>query len=374
MNKETVLTEAMIGELLDVIHNVLLVIDSEHNIIFANSRTEKMFDTAPDSLLGKSFSSLFVPEDTDILVKNILAINRTDREIESEAMFVKKDGSTFLGRISGTCFTWDNGQVGMVFSIHDISDMKAIEQSLKHSERIAFLGRLVDDISHQIRNPIVAIAGSARRLQTRHGVSDNLEIILRESTRLEKLLNSMNRFARLPRPKLEKICFRELLDQLDSIAGSRVKEFGCSWFSSCDEKMLKAKLPIDKRLFLDAVIDVVENACESYSQMVGSEDREDAESRPVRCEIVPGEDDTFPFILKIVDSGSGITDHGRDQVFSHFYTDKTGHIGMGLTFARRIIEDQGGLMTIESKQGLGTTVNIHLLRERRRDLRTMRLS
>jgi len=166
MKTETVFAPAMIGELLEVIHNALLVIDSNHQIIFANSRTAEMFNLEADTLLGKQFSSLFMPDDIDILVENILSITRSDNEIESEAMFLKSDGSTFYGHISGTCFDWNEDQKGMVFSIHDISDMKEIEQSLKRSERIVFLGRLVDDISHQIRNPIVAIGGLARRLQS----------------------------------------------------------------------------------------------------------------------------------------------------------------------------------------------------------------
>jgi len=51
------------------------------------------------------------------------------------------------------------------FSIHDLTEMKALERSLRHSERIVFLGHLVDDNRHQIRNPVTVIGGFARRLE-----------------------------------------------------------------------------------------------------------------------------------------------------------------------------------------------------------------
>jgi PAS domain S-box-containing protein len=367
MKRENVLVPAMIAELLEVIHNALLVIDSNHKIIFANSRTAKMFKTASEDLLEKSFSTLFMPADVDILVENILSVTRMNREIETEAMFLKRDGSTFLGRISGTCFQWAEHQEGMVYSIHDISDMKEIEKALKRSERIAFLGRLIDDISHQIRNPIMAIGGFARRLQSNHEMSGNVEIILQEASRLEKLLNTINRFAKLPRPKTEKIRIGALLGELETVVGTKVQELGCTWSCFCSDPLLDEILLIDKDLFLEAILDVAENSCEAYGRPSMWEEKS------VKCEIIANEDDIYPLTFRITDLGVGIAEHARDHVFSHFYTDKTGHIGMGLTFAKRIIEEQGGQMTIDSKPGDGTTVNFHLIKERRRSLRTKRI-
>ncbi|MFT5702144.1 MAG: PAS domain S-box-containing protein [Desulforhopalus sp.] len=368
MKKEMTFLPAMIGELLEVIDNALLVIDSNHQIIFANNRTAKMFGTSPEALFGMPFSALFMPDDVDILVHNILSMTHTNREFETEAMFIKKDRNTFLGRISSTCFEWSDNQEGMFFSIHDISDMKAIEKTLKHSERTVFLGNLVDEISHQIRNPIVAIGGFTKRLQAKHGASNEMRVILNEVSRLERLLNTMNRFTRLPRPNTQKTKLEDLVQEIDVVVGTKVQMFGCTWSSSCDAQLLEENLLLDTKLFLEAIIDVTTNSCESYSTISTETER------LVQCEISPSEDKIYPVILRISDFGGGIADPTTEHVFSHFYTEKTGHIGMGLTFARRIVEEQGGKITIQSKPGVGTTVNFHLFKERRRDLRTMRIS
>lgn len=364
MHREPKLAPAIIAELLEVIQNALLVIDSKNTIIFANSRTEKMFNTTTDILLGEPFSTLFMENDQEILVPNILTLTRNDGEVESEAMFQKYDGSTFLGRISGTRFEWNTTHEGIVFSIHDITDMKEIEQTLKHSERIAFLGRLIDDISHQIRNPIVSIGGFARRLQSEHDTSRDAEIILQEASRLERLLDTLNLFANMPGPIPRKISLNELVDELNSTIGAKVKTLGCQWSCRCSKKLHEEQLLIDKNLFLKAVLNVAENSCQAYLQMDKKADK------MVRCDIQPGSSDEYPFLFTIRDFGTGIAKEVQERVFSHFYTEKTGHIGMGLTFARRIIEEQGGKLTLASKPGHGTTISFHVVRERRRSLRT----
>lgn len=354
----------MIAELLEMIDNALLVVDAERTIIFANSRTEKMFAGLRDVLVGRAFSELFMPEDRTILVENLFRIVGMHGEVESEAMFLRRDDSSFLGRISGTRFHWNDSQEGIVFSIHDITDMKEIEKSLKQSERIAFLGRLVDDISHQIRNPIVAIGGIVRRLQAEHGMSRNMEIVLEEASRLEKLLDTLNRFTRLRRPVSETVRLGELAEEVRELVGAKVEQQGCRWSCHCDESIVDDVLLLDKALFLDALTDVALNACEAYTQSSSREER------LVRCSMLSSDNEVYPFICRVEDCGQGIPAETGDVIFSHFYSEKTGHIGMGLTFAKRIIEEQGGIMGVESERGRGTTVSFHLIKERRKALRT----
>jgi signal transduction histidine kinase len=282
-------------------------------------------------------------------------------------MFQRRDGSIFLGRISGAWFRWDEGQEGMAFSIHDISDVKTIEHSFKQAEQEAYLGRLINDINHQIINPVMAIGGFARRLQGECGNSHHPQVILSEALRLEKLLNTISRFTRLPRPKSERVLFSQLVSEIDSRIGSQVRENGCKWQCSCTVELLNKKLHVDRERLFEALADIAENGCESYSLVP------DKKEKLVTCEIVARDDIAFPYRIKITDHGCGIAAETLPHVFSHFFTEKTGHVGMGLTFTRRIVEEQGGRVEIQSEPGSGTSVSIYLVKERRRALRTERM-
>jgi PAS domain S-box-containing protein len=354
----------LIGDLLDIIHNAIIVINSENRIIFANSRTVEMFKASTVELLNNEFSKLFMPDDTEIMVANILHITRNDREFEGEAMLRRPDGTTFLGMISGTYFQWDNSQEGMAFSIHDLTDMKAIEHSLRHSERSAFLGRLVNDISHQIRNPVMVIGGFARRLNTEGSSSKKVKAIIDETSRLEQLLDTLNNFISLRCPDPERLPIGDLIDMAETALRSKVEAYGCNWVSEYEEDIAGEELLVDKDLMVEALEVVIANACESYNG--------NAEGN-VAFHIHHSNDPALPYVISIIDYGGGISREISPYVFDHFYSTKTRHMGMGLTLARRIVEEQRGALTIASKVGEGSTVSFHLVKERRRPLRTIKL-
>jgi signal transduction histidine kinase len=299
------------------------------------------------------------------MVANILHITRSDREFEGEAMLKRPDGTTFMGMLSGTSFQWDNDQEGMAFSIHDLTDMKAVEKSLRHSERIAFLGRLVDDISHQIRNPIMVIGGFARRLDTNGSGSKKVKVILDEASRLEQLLDTLNEFIGLRCPEPERISIGDFINLAETTLGSRVKAQGCKWISDYEEGIGSEELLIDKELMIEALGSVIDNACESYEGA--------AEKKNVIFQIRHSNDPALPYLINVIDNGTGISSEVSSHIFDHFYSTKTKQVGMGLTFARRIVEEQRGVLSVSSSAGEGSIVTFYLVKERRRPLRTTKL-
>jgi signal transduction histidine kinase len=110
----------------------------------------------------------------------------------------------------------------------------------------------------------------------------------------------------------------------------------------------------------------VVNACEAYERQ--------STEKNVYCEVSRTDDPDRPYQVRISDQGNGIPAETHPQVFSPFYSTKTKHIGMGLTFARRIVEEQMGRITIDSAAGKGTVVTCHLIKERRRAIRIARLA
>ncbi len=357
----------LIGDLLDIIYNAILVIDSGQRIIFANSRMRTMFRAGDDELNGMEITGLFMPEDRQLFARNFLEEIRREQEFETEAMLRRLDGSSFLGLLSGTLFHWDNQQEGMAFAIHDITHVKSLERSLRRSERVAFLGRLVDDISHQIRNPVQVIGGFARRLESRCDDSRKVQAIVREARRLELLLDTLHHFIHLPRPRPEKMPLARLVEAAERHLRPRVADRGCTWVAEYEPRQLDGhSLLIDLPLLLEALEAVVDNACESY--------RSADSPRPVYFRVGWSDGDELPCTMGIRDRGCGITDENLEHVFSHFFTNKTRHVGMGLTLAERIMEEQSGRLTIASRPGQGTDVVFHLGRERRRPIRTTPLS
>ena len=355
----------LIGDLLDIIHNAVIVINAKDNIIYANSRTAEMFRTSVTELQHNNIFHLFMPDDTEIMVTNILHITRNEREFEGEAMLKRMDGTRFMGLISGTSFQWDTNQEGIAFSIHDITDMKAVERSLRHSERIAFLGHLIDDISHQIRNPIMVIGGFANRLRAQNSSPRETEAIINESRRLEDLLDTLNDFIHLPGPDTRRIPIAELIHIAETVLRDRVTTCGCSWISVYEDNIGAEELLVDLGLLTRALEAAIMNSCEAYDSTAVTKD--------ILFKIHHSKDPARPYVIQIIDHGTGISSEIFPHIFDHFYSNKPRHIGMGLTFAQRIIEEQRGTLHITSETGKGSTISFYLVKERRRPIRTTKL-
>ena len=357
--------QEIIENLLDVIDNAVLIVDSEHRIVFVNKKTEQMFGASSKTFLGLPVSHLFMPEDRTILAANILALAKKEGELKTEAMLARPDGTGFLGMIAVSLFNWQDTMEGMAFTIHDLTELKTVERSLNHSERIAFLGHLLDDLAHQIRNPVTAIGGIARRLDVEAGGSHETMAILSEAMRLEKLLHRLNRFITLSSPVAKSVSIGSFLDRAHEQLGEIVRLRNCRWSVECEPDLKDALLLIDVDLLLESMTEVVLNGCESYEKFEGD--------RKIICRVSRSDESEFPYVTRIIDHGVGIAANQLPHVFSHFYSNKTRHVGIGLTLARRIVEEQYGRLTIASETSEGTVVSFYLLEERRRLIRRVRL-
>ena len=354
----------VIGEILNIVHNAVFLLDAENRIIFVNREMEKMFKADPGQLVGIHFEKLFMPDDREIMAPNILKITRDRQEFECETMLHCLDNTSFLGLMHSAFFHWEGGGL-IATTIHDITRMKSIERMLKHSEHEAFLGHMLNDISHHVRNPVLVIGGLAKRLTGDDVTQKYSEIITKECRRLEDLLDTLNAFIQLPRPKLSRVPLGDLVKKIEQIAIPLCDEYGVAWQSRYSEKILENSILVDLSLLTVAIEAAVKNGCESYT--------EKQSGNTVTMQLIETFDPTWPYAIKILDTGCGIAAEDLSHVTSHLFTKKSKHIGMGLTFAQRIIDEQDGEMTIDSTEGEGTTITFFLKKERRRIIRTKRL-
>ncbi len=368
MNSEIDLSyPQLVGKIIEVINTAILVVDERDKILFANSKAGKMFGVDEgDTLTGWPFAELFPPEDREILARNILDITRAQGEFEAEVMLLHASGSTFMGLMSMASWPW-NTEKAVVVTVNDITRLKDVEKLLKNSERMVYLGRMLDDISHQIRNPVLAIGGFSRRLaKTDIQKPEYLKVIMEESSRLELLLNVLTDFLRLPKPKFQLLSIGELTGLLEPKLRQLVQDRDAKWSVTIPRLGTLKSVLVDPNTFYKALEAVVINAIESC----------ELGKVPPSVTLVVHQPEEAPIVcaFEIRDNGTGIREPILPRIFSPFFTTKTGHLGMGLTFAQRIMEELGGKITVHSRLGKGTTARLCLSGDRRRRIRTERIA
>jgi signal transduction histidine kinase len=227
--------------------------------------------------------------------------------------------------------------------VRDLTETKALQERINQSERLAALGRVVAEISHEIKNPLMAIGGFAQQLikESRDEKSlAKLSIIVNEVRRLDSLLKEMRDFY-LPRPlNREEIDINALLKEVHDL----IKE-------DCKKRSIRPDFKTDREeVFVEGdrarleqvLLNLAKNALESMDQ--GG-----------KISFVSGLKEGVVEI-NISDEGVGIPEEDQGKIFSPFYTTKKQGTGLGLSICRRIIEDHpGSSLRFTSGKGKGST-------------------
>jgi len=221
---------------------------------------------------------------------------------------------------------------------------KAIEE--KRTEAVR---KLIDSLSHEIRNPIVSIAGFAKKVYENLPPGDPnkpyLMTILQEAERLEKLLKEILNL------KMIAIGFMEYVEPVKVIE-EVLEEFG----ASLEEKSIEvdtdfkpvSKLYIDKEHLKIVLRNIIKNAIEAMDK---------TEKRILK---ISAEQIGNNLEIKISDTGKGIPKELIKKIFEPFFTSKVYGPGLGLTVALTIVQYYKGFISVESEVGKGTTIIIRL--------------
>jgi len=231
-------------------------------------------------------------------------------------------------------------------------ELKKSQDKLIQAEKLASLGRLTADVAHEIRNPLTALGGFARRL---HKIAEGdkekeyAEIVLTEVDRLERILKDVLTFSRDARSHLEKHKIEEIIRDTLKIYEDMFRDQSISIEINTGENLMPVLIDKDQvRQALDNLITNAVDAMPEHGILTISAGREEIN------------DVTYMF-LKVTDTGSGIPSKNIPLIFEPFFSTKNiGHgTGLGLSITRKIMEEHGGFVKVESVEGEGTSFTLY---------------
>jgi signal transduction histidine kinase len=283
------------------------------------------------------------------LVAGRLVASRITRPVEAlrdaAARVAAGDLSARVERRTG-------GEVGELVRAFNamIQDLALGRTRLAQAERVAAWREVARRLAHEIKNPLTPIAMSVETLREAHaaGRPDFPEIfeegthaIAEEVRRLKKIVDEFSRFARLPAPERTEVSPEDLVSSVLALfpppPGLTV------------ERSLPAGLPAvwaDRDQAVQVLLNLVRNALDAMAG--GGTLRVSARA----------EGDGVA--LQVADTGPGIAPEDLPHLFEPYFTRKEGGTGLGLAIARRIAEEHGGRLEVESPPGMGATFTFWL--------------
>ncbi len=222
------------------------------------------------------------------------------------------------------------------------------EEQLRRADRLSALGELSAGMAHEIRNPLGSIRGAVEILKDDYSPDEAkyefIQILLKESDRLNHIVQEFLGFARPKQPELHETDVNEALESVLLLTTQEARKAGVATEKRLDGSIGKRNL--DEGLLKQAFLNIVLNAIQAMP--TGGTLTVESGLRNNTLEV------------KIADTGIGIPEENRKKLFSPFFTTKKNGTGLGLAITYRIIENHRGKIDVVSEPGKGTTFTVNI--------------
>jgi len=228
--------------------------------------------------------------------------------------------------------------------------IKSFEEELIRANKLSALGELAGSIAHEIKNPLIAIQGFAKRIE-KTNEPDKIEeyagVIDKEAGRLSNVLMKLLEFSRMDEPNKEYVDVNEIVDDTVLFMEHHLTRFKNVELVVEKEKDLP-QIQVDKIHIQQALVNIIMNA---------------AQAMPVGGVIeIKTQNANGRISISVKDEGAGIKDEDMGKIFEPFFTTKKKGegTGLGLSLSKRFVEANGGEIDVESKVGEGSVFKILL--------------
>ncbi|MFC1716382.1 ATP-binding protein [Candidatus Poribacteria bacterium] len=236
-------------------------------------------------------------------------------------------------------------------SINEMTrELKTSRDKLVQSEKLAAVGQLAAGIAHEIRNPLTSVKMIVQllrgRFQEDEAGLESVQAILDEIDRLEIIINGLLDFARPMELALKPTNVADVMNDVLRFMEADMRHRKIELINRVDETLPEVMLDADrmKQVFMNVILNAMQAMPEGGELNIDY--HYDAESRSIQ--------------MSISDTGLGMSQEVLDHAFDPFFSTKSGGAGLGLANVRKIMEQHGGDIRIETAEGQGTKVAVDL--------------
>ncbi|MEN2994340.1 MAG: HAMP domain-containing sensor histidine kinase [Thermodesulfovibrio sp.] len=239
------------------------------------------------------------------------------------------------------------------FMIQKLHEHQILQERLREAEHLSAIGQLSRTIAHEIRNPLNFINLSIDHLIEKikkEKPNENSYVKLLESMKQEiyRVNNLITEYLEYTRPlKLNKkiTSIIEIIDEVLSIIEATAEKQGVTIYK---DYTIDFTLSLDVDLIKSCLLNIITNALHAMKDV-------EIKNLFIKTELIEDE-----ILIKIIDTGSGVPEEFIDKIFEPFFSTKKEGLGLGLSLAKKVIEEHGGRIEFSSKKGQGSEVRIFI--------------
>jgi two-component system sensor histidine kinase PilS (NtrC family) len=329
------------------------VIDTLPSGLATTDRTRRVltFNRAAETITGLPFAAVAGRPLADVLQLPPRLVDALDGFHGSggrrfEFAYRKSDGQEIEIGLGATQLGTPHG---LLVTFQDVTEFKKLERDVRLKQRLAAVGEMAAGIAHEIRNPLASMSGSIQILRQELELNAEqeqlMDIVMRESERLNTTIRSFLAYARPQRYSVSRFDLRRALNDTAFLLRNSA--------DVRDNHVIDVELP-DHELWYDAdegqMKQIVWNLATNGLRAMpnGGHLRLEAAS------------DATSVLMMVRDEGIGIPREELEQMFQPFHSTFDRGTGLGLAIVHRIVSDYHGDIQVTSQPGSGTTVSVRL--------------
>ncbi|MCK5156790.1 MAG: PAS domain S-box protein [Spirochaetales bacterium] len=340
----------MLETILDSMDDGVIVTDLDHRINIVNKTAGRLLQLQTGDLHGRIVWAVVKDQETaEFIEKHV----RSEGKILDEEFYTEKGAGTAILSLAILPYVKNKKIEGNILILRDVTEKKQREAQFRRAENLASLTTLAAGVAHEIKNPLSSIGIHIQLMsknlnQTgcidKESAEEYLEIIEEEIERLNGIVVDFLFAVRPMDTRIKSEDINKLSEDLIDFVKYELEENNIQIEMNLSPAV--PKIEIDIKYMKQVLLNIIKNA---IAAMPGG--------GILTISTFRKEDRVH---LQIQDNGIGISDENMTKIFEPYFTTKDFGSGLGLTVVFKIIKEHGGEITLNSKEGEGTTFTISL--------------
>ena len=352
--------EDIYRDIIDSIEDGIIVVDTDRKVTLFNQVSERITGISKKRAVSASLEKVF-KQNNQVLKQLAKTLERGQVFSNHDSHIFRRDGCNIPVSLITSPIIDNRGDFkGAAILIRDISKIKELEEDVKRSDSLAVIGTLAAGLAHEIKNPLGGIRGAAQLLQMEMENNEELnkyaDIIIKETKRVNDLLDELLDFANPKCLNMEEINIHELLDSVITLLSQSKAAEKVEFLTRYDPSI--PLLSGDEQKLTQVFLNILKNGCEAIRNDGEVEVTTRFVSDFLRVEGMGNRSKMIAVDIK--DTGEGINEEDIKKIFTPLFTGKKAGTGLGLAISQKIIADHGGNIKVRSSRGKGSAFSVFL--------------
>ncbi len=330
----------------------ITLVDTEGRLVASNLALQNMLGYSAKELAGLAFNGYSHPDDAEMDRELYEALASGELGYyQVEKRYVRKDGQVRWSEQTVSRVKKTKGEPWLaVVAVEDITEKRMNQEALLRAERLDIAGRLGASLAHEINNPLQSVIGclglAEEMLDDGAEVRHYLEIAMEELERAADIVNQLRDLSREPEARREPTDLNTLVEKTVLLTQKRCQQrrVEVAWSPATELPAVSLAPDRVQQVLLNLALNAVEAMPEGGQLQISTALTREPDGVRV----------TF------ADTGVGIEPERLPGIFEPFHSTRAEGLGLGLYISKKIVEEHGGHIKVDSHVGEGTTFTVWL--------------